>query len=433
MRISEPDDAARRDIPVARMQDESLLSVLAAFAANTAIALAKGIAAALTGSAALLAETLHTVADAGNEVLLYIAVRRSGRPADPTHPLGYGPERYYWALLAAMGMFVVGGAVSIWEGISALIDPPELEAFWVGVSVLVIALVLDGTSRLVAIRTLNRQAQRLGLTRRQLLRESPDPTVTTVYLEDTIDVLGAALALVALIAHRVTGAEWPDAVASLAIGGLLSFVAFRLAGRNRALLANQAISPRIADRLRTRLLEEPGIVSVRRMESVYLGPREAMVAADVVVDCDDIPATLERVRRHVRGEVPFVRRLYLTPVRNLRVAYDQGMLRDLYAAFNARDIDAVLERMAPDVDWPNGMEGGRMQGRDAVREYWTRQWTLMHPTVEPGDISEQDDGRVVVDVHQIIHSTSGELLSDDHVTHTYVFDSGGLIARMDIG
>src|SRR5689334_10999318 len=154
MRISEPDDAARRDIPVARMQDESLLSVLAAFAANTAIALAKGIAAALTGSAALLAETLHTVADAGNEVLLYVAVRRSGRPADPTHPLGYGPERYYWALLAAMGMFVVGGAVSIWEGLNALIDPPELEAFWVGVTVLVIALVLDGTSRLIAIRTL---------------------------------------------------------------------------------------------------------------------------------------------------------------------------------------------------------------------------------------------------------------------------------------
>src|ERR1700742_73215 len=215
--------------------DPSLRSVLAALAANTAIAIAKGIAAALTGSAALLAETLHTVADTGNEVLLWIAVRRSGRPADPTHPLGYGPERYYWALLAAVGMFVVGGAVSIWEGIRALINPPELEAFWVGVSVLVIALVLDGSSRLVAIRTLNRQAARLGVTRRVLLRESPDPTVTTIYLEDTIDVLGALLALTALILHKTTGLEWPDAVASLAIGGLLSYVALRLSSRNRAL------------------------------------------------------------------------------------------------------------------------------------------------------------------------------------------------------
>ena len=415
------------------MSDESLFSVLAALAANTAIAIAKGVAAALTGSAALLAETLHTLADTGNEVLLWIAVRRSGRPADPTHPLGYGPERYYWALLAAVGMFVVGGAVSIWEGIRALIDPPELEAFWVGVSVLVIALVLDGSSRIVAIRTLNRQAARLGVTRKQLLRESPDPTVTTVYLEDTVDVLGAALALAALILHKTTGAEWPDAVASLAIGGLLSLVAFRLSSRNRALLANQAISPRIAERLRARLLEEPGIAAVRRMESVYLGPREAMVAADVIVDCDDIPATLERVRKHVREDVPFIRRLYLTPVRNLRVAYDAGMLRELYAAFNARDIDAVLEHLAPDVDWPNGMEGGRMQGRDAVREYWTRQFTLIDGHVDPVDITEHEDGRVAVDVHQVVHSPEGELLSDGHVTHTYVFGDDGLITRMDIG
>ena len=136
----------------ARSSDESLFSVLAALAANTAIATAKGIAAALTGSPALLAETLHTVADAGNEVLLYIAIRRSRHPADATHPFGYGPERYYWALLAAIGMFLVGGAVSIWDGIRALVHPPELEAFWVGVAVLVVAIVLDAASRVVALR-----------------------------------------------------------------------------------------------------------------------------------------------------------------------------------------------------------------------------------------------------------------------------------------
>src|SRR5258705_6728346 len=110
---------------------------------------------------------------------------------------------------------------------------------------------------------------------------------------------------------------------------------------------------------------EPGIATVEGLESVYRGPREEMVAAAVVVDGEDIPATLARVRKHVREEVPFIRRLYLTPVRNLRVAYDDGMLRELYASFNARDIDAVLARLAPDVDWPNGMEGGRVHGRDA--------------------------------------------------------------------
>src|SRR5689334_20900881 len=106
------------------LSDESLPSVIAALAANLTIALAKGTAAVLTGSAALFAETLHTVADAGNEVLLWIAVRRSARPADASHPLGYGPERYYWALLAATGMFVVGGAFSIYQGFRALVNPP---------------------------------------------------------------------------------------------------------------------------------------------------------------------------------------------------------------------------------------------------------------------------------------------------------------------
>jgi cation diffusion facilitator family transporter len=103
--------------------DESFKSVLAALAANTTIAVAKGTAAALTGSPALLAETLHTIADAGNEVFLWIAVRRSRHAADPSHPFGYGPERYYWALIAAIGMFLIGGALSVWEGISALFQP----------------------------------------------------------------------------------------------------------------------------------------------------------------------------------------------------------------------------------------------------------------------------------------------------------------------
>ena len=109
----------------ATSRDESFGSVLVAFVANVAIAMAKGTAAVLTGSPALFAETLHTVADAGNEVLLFIAIRRSSMPADSSHPFGYGPERYYWALLAAIGMFVVGGAVSIWDGVHALLHPPS--------------------------------------------------------------------------------------------------------------------------------------------------------------------------------------------------------------------------------------------------------------------------------------------------------------------
>jgi cation diffusion facilitator family transporter len=414
--------------------DDSLLSVLAALAANVMIAIAKGVAAALTGSAALFAETLHTIADTGNEILLWIAVRRSGRPADATHPFGYGPERYYWALLAAIGMFIVGGAVSIVEGIRALLHPPPLESFWVGVAVLIIALVLDGSSRVVAIRTLRRQATRYGVSMRTLIRESPDPTVTTIYFEDTIDVLGAALALIALILHRAFGWEWPDAVASLLIGSMLAFIAWKLSGRNLALISNEAVAPRLADRLRDELTGQTGIAEVRRMESIYLGPREALVAADVVVDCGDIPETLARVRHDIKQKMPAVTRLYLTPVRNLAVAYDGGMMRDLYAAYNAHDLEAVLAKLAPDVDWPDGTDHqGRMHGVDAVRTRWNEQLTEIEARVDPIEIVERADGKVAVTVHQVVRAQpGGELQVDQQVVHVFTFRDDGLIARMDI-
>jgi cation diffusion facilitator family transporter len=299
-------------------RDESLGSVLAALAANTTIALAKGTAAVLTGSPALLAETLHTVADAGNEVFLFIAIRRSRQPPDATHPLGYGPERYYWALLAAIGMFVVGGAVSIWDGVRALIHPPELEAFWVGVGVLVVALVLDALSRLVALRQLRTQAARRRQSVRELLRETPDPTVVTVYFEDTIDVLGASLALLALVLHRWLGSGIPDALASVVIGLLLCYLALRLTSRNRQLLTNQAVPERYVERLRGRLEREEEIQVVTQMEAVYLGPAEVLVAAEVRMTegmtGEEVAAALSRTREAMCTELPVIARLYLTPV-----------------------------------------------------------------------------------------------------------------------
>jgi cation diffusion facilitator family transporter len=299
-------------------RDESLGSVLAALAANTTIAIAKGTAAALTGSPALLAETLHTVADAGNEVFLFVAVRRSRHAPDASHPFGYGPERYYWALIAAIGMFLIGGALSVWEGIRALLDPRPLEDFWVGVAVLVVALVLDGLSRVVAVRTLRRQAAARHITVAKLIRESPDPTVVTVYLEDSIDVLGAGLALVALILHRVTGSAVPDAIATLVIGLMLGYVALKLTGRNRALLTNQAVPERYVEALSRRLVEVPGIAAVASIEAVYLGPGEVLVTADVTVEhcqnADDVTAAIERARTDIGRDVPAVARLQLTPV-----------------------------------------------------------------------------------------------------------------------
>jgi divalent metal cation (Fe/Co/Zn/Cd) transporter len=215
-------------------------------------------------------------------------------------------------------MFVIGGALSLWEGVPALIDPPELEAVWVGVAVLLIALVLDSASRFVALRQLRRQAAERGVTVRDLLRESPDPTVVTVYLEDSIDVLGAALALIALVLHRVTGSAIPDALATIAIGLLLGYVALKLTSRNRQLLANQGVPQRYVDQFRERLTAVTGVEAVARLEAVYLGPGEVLVAADVRMAAglggDELTAVLARIRSDAQQDLPVIARLYLTPV-----------------------------------------------------------------------------------------------------------------------
>jgi cation diffusion facilitator family transporter len=299
-------------------REGSLMAVMAALAANMAIAVAKGTAAAITGSPALLAETAHTLADAGNEVLLYVAIRRSGHPADESHPFGYGPERYYWALLAAIGMFVIGGAVSVFDGIRALLHPIGLDAFWVGVAVLAIAGTLDGVSRAVAARELRREACGRGLSFHTYLRESADPTLVTVYFEDTVDVLGAAVALLALVLHRLTGSGLPDALGSIVIGGLLCLLAVGLAGRNRRLLTNQSVPERNRQRLRERLEAEPTILAIPRLDAVYLGPKEVLVAADIELrdglSGPEVAEFLTRLRGDLTLEFPVIARLYLTPV-----------------------------------------------------------------------------------------------------------------------
>jgi divalent metal cation (Fe/Co/Zn/Cd) transporter len=145
--------------------------------------------------------------------------------------------------------------------------------------------------------------------------------VTTVYLEDTVDVLGATLALVALVLHRVTGSALADALASLLIGVLLTYVAVRLASRNRAMLANASVPERVLGRISARLEREPEIAAVVRIEGVYLGPREALLAADVAladdVGAEAITGRLRAIRDQVRAEAPGVARLYLTPVAQL--------------------------------------------------------------------------------------------------------------------
>jgi cation diffusion facilitator family transporter len=206
----------------------------------------------------------------------------------------------------------------VWEGVRALVHPPGLDDFWVGVAVLLVALALDGASRSIAGRALRAQAIRRGVTVRTLLRESPDPTVTTVYLEDTADVLGALLALAALVLHRLTGSALPDALATIAIGCLLVYLASRLIERNRQLLTNQAVPVRYIERIEERITAQAGVEELRNIEAVYLGAGQVLVAADVrmdrALDAEGVAHALMTARARICGEAPVVARLYLTPV-----------------------------------------------------------------------------------------------------------------------
>ena len=241
---------ARRSVrAVEREQDdqpESVGTVLVALAANAGIAVAKGVAAAVSGSAAMAAETAHSVADTANEVILLVALRRSDRPPDRDHPFGYGPERFFWSFVAAVSIFVSGAVFAAIEGIDALLGPAEEAAGLVISSVvLALAFVLEGISWVRATRQVRHDAREHDQSVRELLRSTDDPTVKTVFYEDSAALVGVVLAFAGIWLHHLTGSSVPDAIASLLIAALLAVVAFLLARTNKNLLVGSQADPRL--------------------------------------------------------------------------------------------------------------------------------------------------------------------------------------------
>jgi cation diffusion facilitator family transporter len=274
---------------MAESDESSTRTVLVAAAANLAIAAAKAVAAIITGSAALWAETLHSVADTGNEVLLWLGLRRSKRAPDRRHPFGYGQERYFWAFLAALGIFLVGGLLSIAEGVRSWLVPEPLERPWIGIAVLLVSAGFETWSWLTARRQLREDARvRRRSVREHLIRAS-DPSATTVYLEDSGALVGIALALLALILHMVTGWAWWDAAASMAIGVLLAVVAWLLARRSKALLIDAAAPDDVMEDLRESIGPQPWIDAVHELRAVYVGPSRLLVTMNVS-PCEELRA-----------------------------------------------------------------------------------------------------------------------------------------------
>ena len=294
--------------------DASLRTVVVAVAANLLVAVAKGVAALLTGSAAMLAETTHSIADTFNEVLLYVGVRSGARPADERHPFAYGKAGYIWALLAAVGIFVVGGLFAIAVGVQTLRRPEPVTNVAVGVAVLLISAGLEATSWRRARRQLRSEAGARHLDLGEYLVTSSDPTPTAVFLEDSAALVGIALALAALVLHITTGSALWDGAASLLIGLLLIAVAVVLMRRNLALLTDEAAPADIRERLRLAVAREPWVAEVAELTAVYIGPRHLLVLAHVVpVDGADLPGNIGRLRRRLLA-VPAIAAAEITPI-----------------------------------------------------------------------------------------------------------------------
>jgi cation diffusion facilitator family transporter len=265
----------------------SVRTVVIAFAANALVAVAKTVAATITGSASLLAEAAHSWADTGNEVFLLVANRRSRRPPDDAHPLGYGREVYVWALLAALGLFVAGAAVSVTHGVQELVRPEAATNFAVGYAVLAVSFVLEGVSFLRSVRQAKPAAQ---LMERDLIEQviaTSDPTLRAVFAEDSAALIGLVIAAAGLGAHQLTGSAAPDAVGSILIGLLLAAVAIHLFDRNREFLVGEEVDPRIREAVIRALLKEPEVARVTYLRLEIVGPGIVSVVGDVDLVGDD--------------------------------------------------------------------------------------------------------------------------------------------------
>ena len=301
-------------------KDGSVGTVVLAGVANLAIAVAKLVAGLLTGSSAMLAEGAHSVADTVNQLFLLTALSRSKKPADVQHPFGYGMERYFWSLLAAVGIFVLGAGFSIYEGIHSLLHPEPVEALVVAYVVLGLSFVFEGSSWLKAVIQLRREASRkdVGVFRHVLT--TPDPTVKTVAFEDTAALVGILLAAAGITLHALTGSGVWDGIASIAIGVLLIAVAISLGSSSKRNLIGEALPEETRAGLTRVINESAGVDVVVELLTMRLGPDDVLVAARVDVDDTVTGGDLERVAdevdRRITETYPEVRHVFLDPTKS---------------------------------------------------------------------------------------------------------------------
>jgi len=287
--------------------------IYAAILANLGIAAAKFVVAAITGSAAMLAEGIHSAVDTGNEFLLLVGERNSAKPPDKRHPFGYGKALYFWALLVALSVFSLGGGLSIYHGISALRHPePLADPMW-NYIVLGVSACFEGYIWNVSRKALNKR-RKPGASLWQTVHASKDASVFTVFIEDTAALLGLAIAAVGILLGQVFDSPYFDPAASVLIGLLLVGAAFALARETGALLVGEGIGTDATRRVCEILRGDPSIEDVGKVLSMQLGPDEVLLTVAVRFNrgmrIDEVEAAIERLEKAVAAAYPAIRHIY---------------------------------------------------------------------------------------------------------------------------
>jgi cation diffusion facilitator family transporter len=298
-----------------RVNWREMRAVVAAFAANLGIAVIKFVAFLLTGSASMLAESVHSVADTGNQVLLFVGRGRSTRPASEEHPFGFGRERYFYGFVVSVMLFTVGAAFSVYDGIHKIINPEEIRSPLIAFVVLALSFVLESFSLRTAIGEANKV--RGGRNWGTFIRRSKAPELPVVLLEDLAALIGLTFAFAGVALSVLTSDGRWDGIGSLAIGLLLATAAAILAVEMKSLLIGESASPEVQRMIVDALEAGPELAQVIHMRTVHISPDSILVAAKVEVrDADttaQVAAAIDTAERRVRSAVPIAKVIYLEP------------------------------------------------------------------------------------------------------------------------
>jgi cation diffusion facilitator family transporter len=297
------------------VQDGSRRAIIAAFFANLGIAIAKFVGFLITGSAGLLAEAGHSIADTGNQGLLMFGGKRGKRAADRAHPFGYGPERYFWAFVVALVLFSMGGLFALYEGIQKLFDPHEIESAIVAYVILGVSILLESFSLRTAVKEANHV--RNGRSWWRYIRTAKAPELPVVLLEDVGAELGLFFALFGLTMAELTGnARW-DAVGSVAIGLLLIVIAIILAVEMKGLLIGEAASDEDLEAIQTSIAGTAHVNSLIHLRTMHLGPDDLLVAAKIdyehSLSVEQLAKAIDDTEANLRAAVPIADIIYIEP------------------------------------------------------------------------------------------------------------------------